>query len=520
MEIGMSINESFWTNYQVNDKDLDSLYNHLLETQIPTTNSELAKILIRNIIQVQKENLQKERLGEGEVYLPKGKYSKGQVLVFPIRNWQKGIVVDKTGGKNPELPDLEVITVQFADDSKVQFAANILDHKLNNPLDYDDTEFLNYDFVVSKFHELISKKLDTILSKTEDLVCIAGSYFPRALLVDVNVGHLNLCEAVLEMNAGGPLSTPELINQIELPTDVNSNLTEFSLNLALQEDTRFDEVGPAGKILWFLNRLEPDGVQNTPTTLRYSQEPVEISEDLEQFRSLGIELCDELESDCGCDTEVDETTIILTYPHWRAGTLPLTEKMKQLFPTAYETPRIKFDFVDGHSQTLFPGWVVRPAKYIYGLRDWYEKEGFIPGSYIHVKKGQEPGQVLIKADKLRSTKEWIRTVLVGADGGLVFALLKQVVTCSFDDRMALAISDVEAVDKLWDSRSRQPIEKTIHFIMQELGKLTPQGQIHAQEIYAAVNLIRRCPPSQIIKVLFSEPWASHLGDLYFKLSEA
>ena len=227
MEIGMSINESFWTNYQVNDKDLDSLYNHLLETQIPTTNSELAKILIRNIIQVQKENLQKERLGEGEVYLPKGKYSKGQVLVFPIRNWQKGIVVDKTGGKNPELPDLEVITVQFADDSKVQFAANILDHKLNNPLDYDDTEFLNYDFVVSKFHELISKKLDTILSKTEDLVCIAGSYFPRALLVDVNVGHLNLCEAVLEMNAGGPLSTPELINQIELPTDVNSNLTEI-----------------------------------------------------------------------------------------------------------------------------------------------------------------------------------------------------------------------------------------------------------------------------------------------------
>lgn len=516
----MSINESFWKNYQVSEKDLDSLYNHLLESQIPTNCSDLTKILISNVIKVQKDIIHKERLGGGDVYLPKCKYKKGQVLVFPVRNWQKGKVTEVSNGNNPEHPDLEIITVNFSDDNQQQFAANLQDHKLNNPQDIDDTEYLNIDFVMAEFHEILTKKLDEILSKIEDLVCIAGSYFPRALLVDVNVGHLNLCEAVLEMNAGGPLSTPELITQIELPTDVNSNLTEFSLNLALQEDTRFDEVGPAGNILWFLNRLEPDGVQTTPITLRYTQEPVEIPEELEQHRSLGIELCDELESSCSCDTDVEETTIILTYPHWRAGTLPLTEKMKQLFPTAYETPRVKFDFIDGHSQTLLSGWVVRPAKYIYGLRDWYEKEGFIPGSYIHVLKGQEPGQVLVKADKLRSTKEWIRTVLVGADGGLVFALLKQVVTCSFDDRMALAISDVEAVDKLWDSRSRQPIEKTIHIIMQELGKLTPQGQIHAQEIYAAVNLIRRCPPSVIIKVLFSEPWASHLGDLYFRLSES
>ena len=57
MEIGMTINDSFWTDYQVTEKDLDSLYNHLLETQIPLSNLELTKILIHQIIEDQKEQL-------------------------------------------------------------------------------------------------------------------------------------------------------------------------------------------------------------------------------------------------------------------------------------------------------------------------------------------------------------------------------------------------------------------------------------------------------------------------------
>ena len=321
------------------------------------------------------------------------------------------------------------------------------------------------------------------------------------------------------MNDGGPLTSQELISQIELPTDVNANLTEFSLNYALQEDPRFDEVGPAGVTMWFLNRLEPDEVINTPITLINNCDSVELPEDLEKYRTLGVELCDELEEECDCEDDVDEITIILTYPHWKAGTLPLTSKLKKLFPTAYETPRVKFDFVDGVTHSPFSGWVVRPSKYIYGLQEWYSKEGFIPGSLIHLSRGKEPGQVVIKADKQRNSKEWIKTVLVGADGGIVFALLKQMVTCSFDERMALAISDPTAIEKLWDSRSRQPVEKTIHSIMHELSKLNPQGHIHAQELYAAVNLIRRCPPSVVINTLFTQPWSTHLGDLYFRLVE-
>ncbi len=516
----MTITDSFWTNHQFTENDLDLLYNHLLETQIPLNKNEILDFIISSQIEQQKEIASKEKLSRGDIYKPELVYQKDQNLVFPQRNWQAGRVTDVRKGNNPEYKDLEVITVAFSPDDQVAFASNLSKHVLNNPVEEPLNENFDPRLVIAKHHNLFLQKLEMILGQNEDLVCIAGSYFPRSLLVDVSVGHLNLCEAVLEMFDGGPMTSQELIAQIELPTDVNANLTEFSLNLALQEDPRFDEVGPAGNTLWFLNRLEPDEVQNVPTSLRNMSEPIELPESLEQFRSLGVELCDELENTCdNNDDVVDEVTIILTYPHWHAGTLPLTSKLKKLFPTAYETPRIKFDFFDENSQNVFGGWVVRPSKYIYGLREWYQKEGFIPGSLIHVSRGKIPGQVSIRADKQRNTKEWLKTVLVGADGGLVFALLKQVVTCTYDERMAMVIPNPSAIERLWDSKSRQPIEKTIQNMMHELGKLNPQGQIHAQEIYAAVNLIRRCPPSVVINVLFNQPWASHLGDLYFRTND-
>ncbi|MCX6054585.1 MAG: hypothetical protein NTZ74_06695 [Chloroflexi bacterium] len=515
----MTIKESFWINYKITNDDLDLIYNHLLETQIPASKKELSRFLIDEINNQQTEILHQERVYGAVIYLPKNIYNIGQILVFPHLDWQKGKIISVRSGNNPQYKEFEVITVSFSSLDTKSFASKLEDHALNTPINSLNEDKLQNQELFERYSALISTKLDSILSENDELVFIAGSYFPRSLLVDVSIGHLNLCEAVLEMENGGPLKTHDLISQVELPTDVNANLTEFSLNLALQEDQRFDEVGPAGETLWFLNRLEPQEVRTTPINLIFSGQRKILPPELEKYASFGSEICDELDNDCECE-QVDEVTLSLTYPHWRSGTLPLTPKLSQLFPTAYETPRIKFDFLDGKTLNQFPGWVVRPSKYIFGLREWYIKEGFIPGSLLRISRSKLPGQVMICADKQRKNKEWIRTVLVGADGGLVFALLKQVVTCTFDERMVLFIPAVAAIDQIWDSRSRQPVEKTIQNIMHELAKLNPQGHIHAQEIYAAVNLIRRCPPSIIIDVLFNQPWSSHLGDLYFRIHES
>ncbi len=215
-----------------------------------------------------------------------------------------------------------------------------------------------------------------------------------------------------------------------------------------------------------------------------------------------------------------EITISLSYPHWRAGTLPLTIRNSEIFPTAYETPRVKFEFCDATTRANFSGWVVRPSKYVYGLKDWYDQQGVIPGSYITIKKSNNPGEVLVQTSKSKNSRDWIRTVLIGTDGGIVFALLKQVINCTYDDRMAIMVPDVDSLDRSWNSNKfKQPIEKVVFTIMREIGKLNLQNQIHAQELYSAVNIVRRTPPSVILSVLHTQPWATHLGDLYFKLEE-
>lgn len=138
-----------------------------------------------------------------------------------------------------------------------------------------------------------------------------------------------------------------------------------------------------------------------------------------------------------------------------------------------------------------------------------------------IKQGKKPGEVLIQAKKKRTTKDWIRTVLVGADGGIVFTMLKQQISNELDDRMAIMVPDPDAIDKLWEQtgKARGTIESSILTIMRELIKLSPQGHVHAQELYAGVNIIRRCPPEIILQVLANNPLVSHLGDLYFRFRE-
>jgi N12 class adenine-specific DNA methylase len=99
--------------------------------------------------------------------------------------------------------------------------------------------------------------------------------------------------------------------------------------------------------------------------------------------------------------------------------------------------------------------------------------------------------------------------------------LKQLITTAFDDHLATAIPDPEALDQVWTSgaKSRGPLENTVISMMRELAKLNPQGSVHAQDLYATVNLVRRTPPGPILSLLVDRPWSSHMGDLYFRLNE-
>ena len=101
-------------------------------------------------------------------------------------------------------------------------------------------------------------------------------------------------------------------------------------------------------------------------------------------------------------------------------------------------------------------------------------------------------------------------------------MLKQYVTSPFDDRMAIAVPDVEALDQIWTrgSRDYQSLERIVMYMVRELSKLNPQGHVHASELYSAINIVRRIPPGPILAFLASQQGLIHLGDLHYRMVEA
>ena len=511
------ISTNIWNDLQITRQDVEFLHNHLFELETPLTARELVSVLIRERIHLARLAVHQQRQANGKTYLPKESYGQGEELVFPALAWKRGRVASVRTGVNPEIGEFNVLTVEMDDGTERLFASGLALHALNDqPVAVDEGEF-DPDAILDQYGSEIEKKLESAFKEGNELVRIAGRWFPRALLVDVNVGNLNLAEAVLDMSGGEPLPTAALLRDVSLPEGVNPKLAEFSLNLALQEDGRFDEVGPAGEVLWCLRRLEPEEVRTVPLHLRYSRIEHDRTMLSPQMLDLEAQLDDELsEIDGKSDSNFKEVTISLIYPHLRAGTLPISERVRSMFPTAYEAPRVRFALVDGKSKQRMPGWVVREHGYVYGLREWYKANELMPGSLVRIRRGENPGEVFIEAKTYRATKDWVRTVIVGADGGIVFAMLKQNISAEFNDRMAFAIPSYEAVDQFWVQERKRPFETLVADLIREMSKLTPQGHVHAQELYSAVNIIRRTPPAPLFALLGSHPEFVHVGDLHFR----
>lgn len=509
-----------WAEIQITPQDIELLHNYLFEHETPLTARELAVVLIHERHRVERAAVEEQQQARGAVYFPKESHQTGDDLVFPALGWKRGKVIATRDGKNPETGAFSVLTVDMEDGSQRLFASVLAHHALNDkPVTVEDDGF-DPEAILEEHGAEIEKKLESALHADEQLIRIAGRWFPRALLVDVSVGNLNLAEAVLDMSGGEPLPTSALVKDVALPEGVNPKLAEFSLNLALQEDGRFDEVGPAGEVLWFLKRLEPEEVQNIPLYLRY--DPIVHDRGLldSQMLALEAQLDDELsEVESKSDSHLKEVTISLIYPHLRAGTLPISGRVRSFFPTAYESPRVRFTLVDGKTRQRMPAWVVREHGYVYGLRDWYKSSELMPGSLIRIRRGEHPGEVIIEARAYRA-KDWVRTAIVGADGGVVFAMLKQSITAEFNDRMTFAIPSVDTVDQLWLQDRKKSFEKLVAELIRELSKLTPQAHVHAQELYSAVNIVRRVPPAPLFALLASSPEFVHVGDLHFRLREA
>jgi len=521
----LTLKNDYWETIDLQDEDVEEIYHHLLEIETPLTVQELVSVLVENRLERERVAAEKKSSEGGKPYLPKELFEVGEKVVFPHLEWQSGVVANIRDARDYSEAGYKVIEVDFESGEKREFASGLENHSLNILPTVDENDPLLSPLAVAEtFGDAIGERIKEVLESNDDFVYIAGRWFPRALLVEVNVGNLNLAEAVLDMEKGGPMATPQILAQVDLPEGVNKKLAEFSLDLALQEDKRFDEVGSAGEVAWFLKRMEPEDVQRTPLFLRYN--PIEFSTDEldDQMKALEQRLDDELTPGLvGKDYSDKEASVTLIFPHWRAGTLPLTPKLSRLFPSAYESPRVQFKLIDGETGKVFPGWVVLMEKYVYGLREWYLDKGIMPGGKIKLKRGKNPGEVVVSTEPHRSAKEWVRTALVGADGGVIYAMLKQPVSTTYDDWMMITMpADTSALDQAWKARAKSPLpfEQVVVDTLRDLAKLNPQSHVHAAELYSAVNVVYRCPPGPILGLLSSRPWFDHVGDLHFRYDDS
>jgi hypothetical protein len=513
--------QSYWQNrFELTDADVEQIYNHLLEVERPQSADELASVVIEHRVAQEKQEI-KRRLDGRVVYQPANHYEEGDELVFPALGFAYGTVVGTRPGANPEAGSFTVIRVEV-DGKEREFAADLeYEHALNrnNGSIFDALEMIEAEELTDLYGDLVTGRIAAGLEERDAFVRLGNHWFLKALLTEVNVGHLNLAEAVLDMFGGGPLPPEEILPHLDLGDDAPASTQAFSLNYALLQDNRFDEVAPPGKVGWYLRRMEPPAVREVPGRLVYNPMPYDRNALTPELRLLERELDDEW-SDLEPVKTAHPVLLSLTYPHRWAGTLPLSARTSVLFPTG-RAARQRIVFVEEESQEEIVGWVVKEHRYVYGLEAWYQQNEIPIGGFISLRPGPEPGVILLDYDRRRGQREWVRLATVD-ENRIQFTLERRTISCGYDELLIVGTDYVAAIDALWrraDTNNRS-VESLLRELFPELAGLTPQQTVHAKTLYSAINMLRRMPPGPLFAELVTNRAFVSVGDHYWQYEPA
>jgi hypothetical protein len=514
--------ESYWQEQvAVSRQDLDYLYDRILDAAKPVPIAVLAQLLIDRHCRREEEMIQAE-LSKGPAYQPKDHYEVGAQLIFPAFDYVLGTVVGTRSGRNPEHGDFTAIQVRFEGQAGfLEFAADLQgEHRLNRK-EGEDELLVAGDLIPStELHErygaFVERKLVVALEEQDSFVCHKDQWFLRDMLAKVHMGHLNIVEALIDVK-GTPLLTADLLPELGLPIEVPSDIQILSLNCALDDDERFDNVGDSGRDIWYLRRLTPEPVANPPARLVIKAVPYDRQEIDQELLLIEREIDDEGSGEevMGPSRPIYKTSVTLIYPHWRIGTLPLTVRTRGLFPqaTTHHTPVV---LIDGQSGDKMQGWVVHKEQYVYGLKEWYQRYELPAGALVKLERTRDPRIITIDFEARRLKRLWLKVASV-EEGKLVFQMSKLPVSCEYDEQMAMSEEDPGAVDRLrarMEARDESLFQLMVQ-IMPELIKLSPQGTVHAKAIYSGVNILRRTPPGPIFALLSVKPCFIPMGGGYW-----
>jgi hypothetical protein len=249
----------YWQDFSLTANDVEHLRSLLLDADAPLTTRELATAVVTERCRREEAELRAE-LTQGTLYQPKKGFQVGEKVIFPALDFRAGKVVATRSGQNPEYGAFDVITVDFgADRRQRSFAAGLTaPHRLNADLpDQLSTDDLaSPQRLLSTVASHLPAALAVKLAEHPDFSAFEDRWFLHDLLADVHVGHLNIAEAMIEMRQA-PVSSEVLTKELDLPAEIKPEIALFSLESALADDGRFDQVGWGESRRWYLRRLEP-----------------------------------------------------------------------------------------------------------------------------------------------------------------------------------------------------------------------------------------------------------------------
>lgn len=508
----------YWQSFALSPTDVDFLRTMLLDAERPLGTRELAQALVAERIRREESELRAE-MSRGTIYQPKKHFAMGDKILFPQLDYRLGEVIDLRPGENPEYGEFEVITVEFGGGRRQRsFAAGLTaTHKLN--ADAPDVlqagPAVDPQAVLQGPAQNIAETLGAALRNDNDFAVFEDRWLPRDLLVDVHVGHLNIAEAIIDMNQTA-LDTPTLLRELDLPKDVSEDINAFSLQSALDADERFDQVGAGDERRWFLQRLEPVEAVIVPDALRFTPvdyDPDALTPDLEQ---LAFQLDDEWSDTIEQADErkaVQTATILLTFPHAISGTLPLNRRTRPLLPTGHGE-RTMVMLVDGRWGNRFAGWVNRDGRYLAGLQAWMEKHKLPAGAQITLERRPD-GDIVVDFKPKRMRREWMRWAQNGEEGRFDIQLRKQEIACEYDELMVIGAEKSEDLARYRAQFSQTPMKDLVFEIFSDLAGLS--GSVNAKTVYSAVNVVRRVTPEPVFAALASDERLERLPDNNFRL---
>ena len=515
--------------FSIGAEDIESITNLLLEKETPLSSEELATEIVK-----QRENEERRRLAqqfEGtKVYRPADRYNVGDRLTFAGLNYATARVVRLRDGRVADLSPIKVAEVEF-DDDRLQPKKRLrefvtgydCDHPLNAAsLNLHPSEFqaaYSYADVLNHPEINIVDQVNEALERNPDLVRLAGTWFVRELLIEVDIGHLHLAEAVLDMHDGGPLATERILSEMGGLGAAPLPLQAFSLNYCMNQDERFEEVGPAGKVLWHLTRLLPRLVREVPDILRCRPPDFDRRLLSREMMQLEYDLDDE-HSPVSSPKPDEEVSLTLIYPHRRVGTLPINSETKYVFPEA-KTPRIAITIVDALDKQEFPCWVVHEFKYVVGLAPLYQKHHLPVGAYVYLNPTADRSRIEIEFDTYRPRTEWIPVVERRDGDQLRCKTAKRAIGADYDELIIVGVTSLPDVDNLGKELQAKNVSLAwlLSGLVRELSSQNPQGAVHSKVLYSTLNVLRRCPPGPMFATLLANPEFDYVGGHYWKMSD-